>query len=95
MNRFEPAANIDDVVSEAVRPQLVAAARQITARAADNVNRRTGYYGRRLRVTVDDRGVVAEAMDPFGHLIEWGSINNAPQAPIRRAAESVGKFTAL
>jgi hypothetical protein len=26
---------------------------------------------------------------PFAHLIEWGSVNNPPQAPLRKAASSL------
>lgn len=26
----------------------------------------------------------------FGHFIEWGSVNNAPQAPLRKAVSSLG-----
>ena len=28
--------------------------------------------------------------DPFAHLIEWGSANNRPYAPFRRAARALG-----
>lgn len=26
---------------------------------------------------------------PFGHLVEWGSVNNPPQAPLRKAVTSL------
>lgn len=28
--------------------------------------------------------------DPFAHLVEWGSANNRPYAPFRRAAHALG-----
>lgn len=28
--------------------------------------------------------------DPAGHLIEWGSVNNPPYAPLRRAVQATG-----
>jgi hypothetical protein len=27
---------------------------------------------------------------PFGHLVEWGSVNNPAQAPLRKAVSSLG-----
>ena len=39
----------------------------------------------------DDRGVGAETTDFAGHIIEYGSINNAAQSPIRKAASEAGK----
>lgn len=40
----------------------------------------------------DQRGVYATAYtdDIAGHLVEWGSINNPPYAPLRRGAERAG-----
>lgn len=40
-------------------------------------------------IEVDDEGSVGTT-DPFGHLVEWGSVNNPPYAPIRRGVELAG-----
>lgn len=56
---------------------------------------RTGAYRDSLDMSV---GVGAAGMmvgrvlstDPFAHLVEFGSVNNPPYAPLRRAVESVG-----
>lgn len=46
----------------------------------------TGAYAK--TVIADDNRLLTT--DPAGHIVEWGSINNPPYAPLRRAAESVG-----
>lgn len=46
----------------------------------------TGYYKRKLR----RRGARVMATDPFGHLVEWGSANNPPYAPLRRGVLAAG-----
>lgn len=48
--------------------------------------RRTGYYRRKLRRI----GTRVLTLDPFGHLVEWGSANNHPYAPLRRAVLAAG-----
>lgn len=91
MSRFVPAANIEDLAAEDVAPQLLDTAEAIAGRASDTAPVGTGRYSRSLRATEDDRGVVAESVDPFGHLVESGSINNQPYSPLRRAAADVAK----
>lgn len=46
----------------------------------------TGYYRRRIRVI----GNSVVATDPFGHLVEFGSVNNPAYAPLRRGTLAVG-----
>lgn len=46
----------------------------------------TGYFDRRVRV----RGNRVVLLDPFWHLIEFGSANNPPYAPVRRAVRALG-----
>jgi hypothetical protein len=45
-----------------------------------------------LDVSVGENGTVMTVGTrwSFGHLIEWGSINNPPQAPLRKAVSSLG-----
>jgi hypothetical protein len=37
----------------------------------------------------DEDGSVGTT-DPFGHLVEWGSVNNPAYAPIRRGVSAAG-----
>lgn len=92
MSRFEPAANFDQVVAEVTEPGRVQTAGQVVKVARRSNNDDTGGYDRSLRVTVDDRGVVAETTDYAGHIIEWGKAGQAPQAPLRTGASSAGRF---
>ncbi len=46
----------------------------------------TGYFDRRVRA----RGYRVVLLDPFWHLIEYGSANNPPYAPVRRSVRAVG-----
>src|SRR5262245_59522217 len=48
--------------------------------------RRTGAYEASL--AAEGRRLLTD--DPAGHLIEWGSVNNPPYAPLRRSIEAVG-----
>lgn len=47
----------------------------------------TGEYHRSFYVS--EEGSVG-TLDPFGHLVEWGSVNNAPYATLRRAVTASG-----
>lgn len=49
-----------------------------------------GYYRRRFRLAVYRGGYRVWNDDPFAHLVEWGSINNSPYSPIRRAVHESG-----
>lgn len=40
--------------------------------------------------TIRTDGATLYTDDPAGHLIEYGSVNNPPYAPLRKAAEAVG-----
>lgn len=46
----------------------------------------TGYY--RRHVGYD--GATITSSDPFAHLVEWGSVNNPPYAPMRRGILAAG-----
>lgn len=90
--RFQPAANFDQVIADAAQPGLVKTAGEVVKVARRSNNDDTGGYDKSLRVTVDERGVVAETTDYAGHIIEWGKAGQAPQAPIRTGASSAGRF---
>lgn len=92
MARFEPARNFDELVDAAAEPGYVDVAGEVVKVARRSNNDDTGGYDKSLRVTVDDRGVVAETTDYAGHIIEWGKDGQAPQAPIRTGATEAGRF---
>ena len=60
--------------------------------AAETVHDDTGHYADSLRVFDDDRGIGGETTDIAGHIIEWGSENTDPQAPLRTGAMGAGRF---
>lgn len=64
---------------------------KIAGRGADKIRAAaptggTGYYRRSVR----SQGTSIVISDPFWHLIEWGSANNPPYAPIRRGIRAAG-----
>lgn len=92
VSRFVPAANLDVILEDATKNDRAEVAVDVVDGAKRNVHTDTGGYAKSLRVFDDDRGVGVDAHDVAAHIIEFGSINNAPQAPIRRAAAEHGKF---
>ena len=93
------AAGVDELLSDARVVALVTAgAADVARNASDIAPVSTGAYKRSLRSTNARREatrVVATAYtaDPFGHLVEWGSINNPAYSPLRRGAERTGLRT--
>ena len=89
---FQPSAAFDGLAAQAAEPGLVDVAGKVVTVARRSNNDDTGGYDRSLRVTVDNRGVVAETTDYAGHIIEWGKDGQAPQAPLRTGASAAGRF---
>lgn len=50
----------------------------------------TGYYQRSIWADKHPFQVTVGSHDPFGHMVEWGSINNPAYAPIRRGVLAAG-----
>lgn len=65
---------------------MAAKAKLVAARVRQVAPRDTGAYARSIG-TDGDRVITH---DPFWHLIEYGSANNPPHAPLRRGVRSVG-----
>jgi hypothetical protein len=65
--------------AEAAKPEAETRATRIMPRNPDA-----------FEVQVDDAGVRLVNTDYGGHLEEWGSINNPPQAPLRIGVRAVG-----
>lgn len=61
--------------------------------AAANANNPTrDFTFSLLRTSQDSEGAIVTVGTtwPFAHLIEWGSINNQPYAPLRKAVTGLG-----
>lgn len=79
-------------------PEMTALIAEITESALNGVVDaapvRTGAYRDSLdaSVGITPTGVTGRVLttDPFAHLIEFGSVNNPPYAPLRRGVESTG-----
>lgn len=67
----------------AAMAQAAASVVPMVKAAAPNV---TGAYSRSIRA-VEDR---VETTDAFGHIIEWGSVNSPPYAPLRNGVRAAG-----
>lgn len=71
-------------------PEMREFRRKVTKVAAQAVRdaapEQTGYYKRRVRA----RGYSVVVLDPFWHLVEFGSTNNPTYAPLRRGIRAVG-----
>lgn len=50
----------------------------------------SGQAHRSIRVDRQGDQVRVGSVDPFWHLIEWGSVNNPAYAPLRRGARAAG-----
>lgn len=89
-------AGVDDLLDTPKVRRLAESGAWAVARAASELApHRTGRLARSYRATkaeTTSTGTSARAYTdvPYGHLVEWGSANNAPKAPLRRAAQRVG-----
>lgn len=90
MNRVRYVPNPAFTTEVQEQPQHVKGMRTITKAAAKVVRRvaphRTGYYERHVRA----RAQAIQATDPFWHIVEWGSVNSRPYAPLRRGLRAAG-----
>ena len=94
MSKFIPAVGFTAVVNETIRPQRRAAAEKVVVGARRSNTDDTGHYDRSLHTFDDQRGVGAQTDDIAGHIIEYGSIRQEPQAPMRTGASAAGRFEA-
>lgn len=86
MGKFVP----NRAVSLNVGPALAAAGREVIPHIRNASKDYAGDYDRSLRVTRVPDGVRLESTDVAAHLIEFGSVNNAAQAPMRRGFRAAG-----
>lgn len=92
MSRFEPAPDLEQILADETKAGRAEVALDVIDGAKRSVHALTGHYARSLRVFDDRRGIGAETTDVAGHIIEWGSSRQAPQAPLRTGASMAGKF---
>lgn len=71
-------------------PALVAKGKTVIPHIRSVSRDQTGHYDRSLRVVNDDGQVRLESTDIAAHLIEFGSVNNEPQAPMRLGFRKAG-----
>lgn len=77
----------------AMRRTLRAAAEDVRQAAEHAAPRGTSRRGvaKQFRVAQDNAGeTIVTNDDPFFHLVEFGSANNPPYAPLRRGARAAG-----
>lgn len=78
---------INEIKRQASYEQAVARlAEDVAQNARDVAPVHTGAY----RDSIKTEGSVVYSDDPFGHLVEFGSVNNPAYAPLRRGAEAAG-----
>jgi hypothetical protein len=90
VSRFELAADFTTQLEAepGVRSRVAAAARE-AGEETRSIGRELGGSGA-FAGSIEVRGARVLTRDRAGHLIEHGSVNNPPYAPLRRAAEAVG-----
>jgi hypothetical protein len=99
--RPRPAGVIELMALPSVKALATTGAKEIATAAPNFINVQSGRFSASYRVrraqqqTNGDVVATAYSVEPFAHLIEWGSIHNAPQAPLRKAAEGTGLRTRL
>lgn len=93
--RFVPSLGADRKIADAVKPGTKDMADAIASRVRFNMPVQTGKARDSVRVEETDDGhkVVAGGGDAFYvKFLEFGTSDTPTFAPLRRAAESVGKF---
>lgn len=96
MSKFVPNKNFADEMREQSehRQALEQAANAVQDRAAQFADQAGAPWMRRqsetMVVSVDGDDVAVVNTDYAGHLMEWGSRNNAAHAPLRRAVRAAG-----
>lgn len=72
----------------AVRRAIEQAAREVKSQAVAASPRGTGHYAGRFKVTTGADGVFLGNDDFAAHMVEFGTVNNPPYAPLRRGVRA-------
>jgi len=86
---FEPAGDMESQVRATVADQVREKCEEIASMANSNLVFPSSKSGPVVVITAGENFVVSN-VGPMGHFDEWGTINNPPYAPLRRAVESSG-----
>lgn len=89
MATFEPAGDLEDQIREAVKDQVAEMCEDIASNAEANLVFPESKSGPVIVLT-NGLNFAVSNVGPMGHLDEWGSVNNPPYAPLRRAVEASG-----
>lgn len=89
MSTFEAAGDFEDQIREAVRDQVAEICEEIAGNAEANLVFPGSKSGPVLVLT-NGLNFAVSNVGPMGHMDEWGTINNPPYAPLRRAVEASG-----
>jgi hypothetical protein len=84
--RIEFPPQFDRIVQEASEAGLVEVARSIADEVVRTAPVDSGDYRASIEVFSYRWGVGVQTTDPAGHIIEWGSDDTDPLAPIRSVA---------
>lgn len=77
---------LQELDPDAMQPHAEAVLHETQALAPDE----TGDYKDSLEIVVEDGETYVVTRDFAGHMVEWGSINNPPYAPLRRGVRAAG-----
>ncbi len=89
MGSFEASGDLEAQVREAVKDQVREMCDEIATTAAGNLVF-PGSKSGPVIVLETEKGFAVSNVGPMGHMDEWGTINNPPYAPLRRAVEASG-----
>ena len=91
-SRWVPNRNLERelAASVGVRVELETAADRIVRAAKSAAPTNSGGYRDTIKTGADGGTVYVYTDDIAGHLIEWGSVNNPPYAPLRRGVRAAG-----
>lgn len=86
MSRFERNPAFEREIDAELEGHLRHVAVETATAVREVAPRHTGFYRRHVR----PEGTRVVAADPFWHLVEYGSANNPPYAPLRRGVRAAG-----
>ena len=92
MNKFVPSPDFGRLAEKLTEGERLKLGEKIAERAGRIAPRYSGNYARSLSAKVVDGKVVVTSNDPGAVVIESGSSNQAPMAPIRKAADELSRL---
>jgi len=96
MSLFELSKNLEKELSgqNGYKSSLKKVAKEAQVNAKALAPRRSGFYKDSIKVIEVDNEVYLSTDDFKGHILEYGSAQHSPQAPLKRGVMAAGlKFT--